>query len=244
MKKTHHPVYTNNYEKTAQEGTNRQWITTFADLLSLILTFFVLLYSMSTLEAIKWQEIVASLSQKLNPNREVDYAPPAEELSVETINQPDVIDLDYLATITQEKFLSNKALSSTFVLQQLEDRIIISLVGKKTFTSGLNRLTPEGAQAIAIVGDLISNIGNHINVYGNASPEPINTAKFPSNWELSLSRALVVSQLLRKKGYEYKITSFGRAHANYDELKNVAKDKREELSRRIDIVIRSYGAEL
>ncbi len=139
----------------------------------------------------------------------------------------------------------NETLHDAIHIELLDDRLVISVVGERMFKRGqdLTTLTEEGATTVAMVGDIIGSINNHIDIYGNASPEPINSDIFPSNWELSMARALVVSQLLRKRGYEYKINSFGRSHANFGVLTYLPEEEREALSRRVDIIIRDYPKE-
>ncbi len=66
---------------------DQRWMVTLADLLSLILTFFVLLFSMSTLELEQWEKISQSLSQNLSLEKKVKETKPAAEQAIEKINR-------------------------------------------------------------------------------------------------------------------------------------------------------------
>jgi len=227
-------------EYAQQSGSN--WMITFADLLSLILTFFVLLYSMSALEDNqKWEEITKSLSQKLNPNKDAEEQAPAAQISVTRISMPKAANIDYLATIITDKFNDSPELSTMFSVRKLDDRIIISLIGARAFTEGEKELTNDGLYALSLIGEIIQTVGNRVDIYGTAPDETGS-----SSWHLALSRAFAVSRALRNMGYEYKLSQFGRVISNEQdfELTDVPKEKRETFSRRVDIIIRQDEAEL
>lgn len=225
-------------EKQEDEKPNQAWMMTFADLLSLVLTFFVLLYSMSALESNKWEEISQSLAQKLNPSIEVERETPAASRSIEKISLPKAMSLDYLSAIIADKFRDSTGLQEAFTLQYQDDRLVISLIGKAVFEEGNATPTEDGGIAIFLIGDILQTIGNHIDIYGTAPMQKNSEKQQLSGWELSLSRAAVVSKALRNMGYEYKITSFGRAPAT------PTGEESEKSSQRVDIVIRSHSAEL
>jgi len=222
------------YRIASEEKSSTNWMLTFADLLSLILTFFVLIYAMSALEGSKFREISASLSQKLNPTFKVEEETPAADKGIKRIDVPVAINLDYLTAIITDKFKDSKKLRSAFTIRNEEDKIIISLVGAIAFDEGKSDLTQEGTQALFFIGGILQTIGNHIDVFGSLADDGDSAA----NWELSLNRAVVVSQALRNMGYAYKITSFGQAPVTF------VGEKSEAASRHVDIVIRSNSAEL
>ncbi len=226
-------------------GDEQQWLMTFADLLSLILTFFVLLYSMSIVEQESWADITFSLSQHLNPKEDALRVLPSEELSVTTVRQTKATGLGYLQSVIRDKFLDTDMLDTAFSVQKLEDRLVISLTGKTVFEKAGVTLTEQSEAALFALSQVLHPVNNHIDVYGYASPEPIETVAFPSNWELALARAFIVSQLLRNSGYGYKISMFGRAlpkAALGTTSSQEAESVRDRLARRVDIVIRDYPA--
>lgn len=223
-----------------ESGGQERWLMTFGDLLSLILTFFVLMYSMSVVREAEWVEVSNSLAQELNPEEEQQHMEPNAVLSIEKIKIAQAQSLQYLSSIIRDKFRDANT-RGVFELELLEDRLIISLVGSSTFHLGKTALTKDGVEALHSIGEVLQPIGNQIEVYGSVAPEPIDESEFPSHWELSVSRALMVAQFLRNVGYEYKIMSLGRI--NLDEDNNAATEKGQENNkRRVDIVILNYRA--
>jgi chemotaxis protein MotB len=237
--KVHHPQASSTRPKNA-------WMLTFADLLSLILTFFVLMYAMSSLEEVRWKQITSSLSQRLNPNQVGKTVTPTEQLSITKIDVPQAKDLQYLYTIITEKFASNEVSAKILKARLMEDELILSLPADVAFNPGTDTLAPQAKDLVGFLGDVVGTIGNHIDVVGHADPNPIKEGgAFPSNWELSLSRAMVVADMLKYHGYMYKINVFGRASSTLENLSGeVPEAERYQYLRRVDIVIRHNRAEL
>ena len=213
------------------------WMITFADLLALMLTFFVLLYSMSTITQGQWEELVKSLQQRLNPSREILEFNFTEE---KTITKKQVMrgsDLDYLYGIIREKLVESAADEVT--LLRLDDRVVISLASDLLFSAGSSKLSVRGERTLGIVADIVSTLRNKITVNGHSDPSPIKTPDYPSNWELSLHRANTIAQRLYGAGYLYSIDSYGMADSRFDEIdSSYSAAKRKTLARRVDIEIR------
>jgi chemotaxis protein MotB len=225
---------------------SNKWLMTFADLLSLILTFFVLLYSMSVIEFTQWQEVIKSLSQRLNPNKTIERTPPAADISITRTLKAEALNLDYLYTIVSEKLLSNPEVNTKLLkVTKLEDKLIISLPHELTFKPGKSELNKEANTLVGFIGDVLGNIGNRVQVVGYTDPTPIKNNDFPSNWELSLNRAMIITGRLKSSGYLYKIDTVGRADATADYLSaTLSKKDRYNFMRRVDILISAYEAKL
>ncbi len=218
------------------------WMITFADLLSLMLTFFVLMYSMSVITIGEWEELVRSLQQRLNPDREVVEFNFSEDKMIVKKDKPLATDLDYLFEVIQDKLASGT--SEHVVMRRLDDRVVISLASDLLFTPGSADLSSEGEKTLSTVADIVGSLNNKVTVNGHTDPTPIKTKKFPSNWELSLSRAHTVAERIYASGYLKSIDMFGLADSRYDEIsENYTKTKRYELARRVDIEVRSIAAE-
>ncbi len=221
------------------DGTSSAWMITFADLLSLILTFFVLLLSMSSLENDRWGEISKSLSQRLNPDKTAVISHPSQDLSIRKVETKKGLDIEYLYGVLAAKVEKIPGYNEILQIQLLEDRIAISLSADATFATGQAILTPEAETVLADLSNVLNAVKNIIDVVGHTDPSPVNTPDFPSNWELSLSRALQVTDTLHRYGYIKPIRSFGRAHTTYETLTPEKTPKeRYDFSRRVDIIVR------
>ena len=115
--------------------------------------------------------------------------------------------------------------------------LVISLGEQGVFDSGSDQLKPDGKALIDTLATSLVSLGNFIRVEGHTDNVPIHNDKFPSNWELSTSRATVV--------ISYLITNFGLrpealSAAGYSEYRPVASNDTEEgksRNRRVDIIV-------
>ncbi|UCB55886.1 MAG: OmpA family protein [Thiotrichales bacterium] len=116
-------------------------------------------------------------------------------------------------------------------------RIVINLPNNVLFNSGSANLNAEGQEALAQIGGVLKNFSDRrFQVEGHTDNVPIKSARFPSNWELSTSRALAVVHLLTDMG----VTPENLSAAGFGEFRPRADNESDEgrkLNRRIEIVM-------
>lgn len=226
-------------ERMIEQG----WMVIFADLLALMLTFFVLLFAMTSVKMDAWNAIAEALAERLNPSHE--WAAPAliHEKNVERRIAKRAVDLDYLLQVLREKIAAEETLSSA-VLQKLDDRVVLSLPSDLWFQAGESELLETTAPAIAALVKALRVVGNQLNVVGHSDPRTMpSDARFASNWELSLARAVTVANALRASGYGLDIEAFGLSESRYFDISPaLSEESRMYLSRRVDIVLRDSVA--
>ena len=222
---------------TGNQVRSGSWLIIFTDLVSLMLTFFVLLFSMSSIKVDKWESITDSLSQSLSPTSSKKIAAATAQFNIASIFRKRAINLDYLSALLREVVPKDPLLAQGKLIS-LEDRLIITLPGRILFAKGESQLKEKARESLFNLGGVLRNIGNEIGVNGHTAPGEIHGDNYESNWELSLARAIAVANELRRSGYTEMITSYGYADSLYSQLPKIPKDERHELSRRIDIVIR------
>jgi len=219
------------------EKPNTAWMLTFADLVSLMLTFFVLLYSMSSLQIDKWDAMTDTLTQTLNPNKVPTVAAATAEFNIGTIFRRSATNLDYLSGVIESGVVDDPILSKSRIML-LEDRLVIALPGDLLFPAGKASMPEEARTALFTLGGMLSNVSNQIGVNGHTDPSPPGKGLgFTSNWELSIARASVVANALRQSGYTDDIFAFGYADSRYQQLPDLAQAQRSALGRRVDIVV-------
>ena len=227
---------------TAAPTSKDAWMVVFADLTALLLTFFVLLLSMSNINTAKWEEVVTALSENLGEHIEADQGEDASDLSVMESFVPQAVDLDYLNNVLVSKLQGDPILSRA-TLKVGSDRMTISMPSDALFKPSSAELTELAAEAVSILGDALLVVGNRVDVAGHTDPAPIDTWAFPSNWELSLARAVSVSAAFRQSGYTSDIAAIGYGDSRFDELSNdLTDDERFDAARRVDIIIRQGTA--
>lgn len=215
-------------------------MVTFTDLVSLMLTFFVMLFSMATVQIDKWDEITDSLSTTLNPKKTESVATATADFNISTVFRKRAINLEYLQAVLIEKTENDKLLSRTMV-QLLDDRLLISLPGDLLFDKGSKTLSPRAEGSMLKIGDVLRHVSNQIVITGHTDPVPSSGADYASNWELSLYRAIEVGNALRKSGFTQEFLSYGNGDSGFNQLPAIPDEQKYALARRVDIMVLQTG---
>lgn len=219
-----------------EHGNTQAWMLTFTDLVSLLLTFFVLLFAMSSVKVDEWTKVIDSLSQTLNPAPEKEIAKPTAQLNIGTLFRRRAVNLDYLSSVIEENLSSDPVLHNALIVR-LEDRIIIALPGDLLFEPNAATVSENARDAMFTLGAMFANVGNSIAVNGHTDPTPPGGDTFASNWELSIARAASVANAIRRGGYDQQIVTFGYADAGYNLLPQLSDVERRRMARRVDVVV-------
>lgn len=179
------------------------WLISFTDLISLMLAFFVLMYSMSEPEAERWTRLAKGVAESIPAARSTAASPsdrpadPSAAFNAQAVEQRAAIDLHYLAALLGSQLRSNSELSVVDVRRE-DDRVIIRLPGERMFDPTGAAFTEEGRRVLFLLGAVIGRIGNRIELVGHAEREdPAGGVA----WERALTRAVAVSAALRETGY-------------------------------------------
>lgn len=214
------------------------WMLTMADLIALTLTFFVLMFAMSTPNPMTFQSMQESLSDSLrmaNPSGRVGE-------QVETTERPHVTlslgaDLTYLGAVLESKAGDTRLLRAS-TIQREHDRLILSMPTHLLFLPASTQVEPAALPALAVMADILNTVRNEVAIEGHAESAGGEAGVYDTNWELSLGRAVSIANALREAGFTGEVVPMGRGDG--DEMVATADLSGEEpLARRVDIVIRS-----
>ncbi len=210
------------------------WMTTYSDLFTLLLSFFVLLYAFSTIDAVRFKQVVSALQQSLGI---LDGGKTFMQEPLVTGGQYLEADWQQLEAIRLElqSFIEERDLSD-FVTLNKEDRgLKLSFQGRVLFDLGKADIKPEVIEVLNEVAEMIKEWPNHVRVEGHTDDLPIDNAIFPSNWELSVARAVRVLRFLveEKKIDPKRISAVGygeyRPILPNDSMENRSKNRRVDL---------------
>ncbi len=225
--------------RRVKQAGKTTWLLSFTDVITLMLTFFVLLFSMSSPKQDKWSMATGGLNAAFKSEwgsagqSGVDIS----EFNISSIETDDGLDLKYLSSLLINLFKENDAFDGVIVTPMV-DRIIVSMPSEIIFAPSQATLSTTGEKAVYSLGTVLKRIGNAIEIYGHTDPRPIQTKEFPSNWELSLARAQSVATKLYSFGYKRHISVQGFADTRYNDLKGDFPDSfKYDIARRIDVVI-------
>lgn len=224
------------------------WMTTFSDLTTLLLTFFVLLYSFSSIDAQKFKNMASALQSVLagqgGGGSILEGNESSGNMNVEEI-QPTPHDKssNQLNGETKEiyqrvkDFIEKENLGAEVTLRADRRGVIIEIKENILFDSGKAELKPESITLLDKLTGLINGFDNEIIIEGHTDNVPIYNEEFPSNWELSVTRATtVVRYFTEEKNVDPKRLSA----AGYGEYRPIAPNdssKNKTLNRRVNILI-------
>jgi flagellar motor protein MotB len=124
------------------------------------------------------------------------------------------------------------------MLQRFDDRLVLVLPTELLFRPGSATPTPGARYVMLGLGTVLGHIGNRLTVHGHTDPMPLRDGTLRSNWELSIARAAMIANELRRAGYRREIDAIGFADTRYSD---VAPDsdvrRRMAAARRVDVII-------
>lgn len=225
------------------------WMTTFSDLMSLLLTFFLLLFSMSNVSNEKFTQAAQSLSSSLIGGGEGimdgvivpfeddntgtnETVVPAEELEAPGLD-PALIEIYNRVINFVEK-------------NDLEDKVIITADSKGVYVNVSNAIlfgkesasiSREGRSVLKSVGKLLNQLDNRVVIEGHTDDIPNAYGQYPTNWELSVGRAVSVLRYLNENEH---VDARRLSAVGYGENQPLAPNNSEEnraRNRRVNIVV-------
>lgn len=241
------------------EGDNSdRWLMTYADLITLLLAFFVIMYAMSKVDAKKFEQMSEKLQGEFNSN---DLNQPVAtidlgagvlkvgrlKLVAQRLESPSFgqfkrrVSIGPATNIPASSGFDNAGTADSsqheFSVEMNERGLIIHVLESALFQSGQAEMQPQARALLDNISAEIRNLPNQIRVEGHTDSIPINSLKYPSNWELAAARATaVVRYFVDKHDFSpERISALGfgefRPLVSNDTPENRARN------RRVDIVI-------
>ena len=247
-------------KKEEEHINHERWLVSYADFITLLFAFFVVMYSISSVNEGKFRVLSDTLEgvftepkKSLDPIQigqisrgkgtqsseedAIDSTPNAIELPpTPPIPSEDVVrtinDLSNQLSSTLADLIENEDVS----IKKGEDWLELEIKSRILFSSGESRLANDAIPIIGKVADILRSSANPIQVEGFTDNQPINTPRFPSNWELSAARAASVVHLLDRYGLPpARMSAIG-----YGEFKPIADnvtEKGRQQNRRVVLVV-------
>ncbi|MCP5417710.1 MAG: flagellar motor protein MotD [Chromatiaceae bacterium] len=242
--------------KREEQSNTERWLVSYADFITLLFAFFVVMYSISSVNEGKYRVLADTLTNAFDapvqspnpvvvgeavrtlipqPGEFADLAP-VEVTPVERL--PDQNDTAALYRIQAnlnlalEPFIDQELVKVT----RTERGIEVEMQSEMLFKSGSASLSRSAFKALQDIAAIVRSVPNKINVEGHTDNVPIKTISFPSNWELSAARAASVVHVLAKLGVE----SPRMAATGYGEYQPIQENDSEEgrqANRRVALVI-------
>lgn len=194
-----------------------EWMVTFADLMSLLLTFFVLLLSFSNTENVKFQAMIGSVKNALGLKSELALSDVPSGSKLMSHENPKEGDGGAAAKdIAQQlnEILKQAGVEGGGSAKLNKHGVVMQLEGDLIFGSGEARINSEALPVLDALAKYISSVSRSVDVVGHTDNVPISTSAFPSNWELSAARAEQAVRYMAEKGVPpERMRAIGQAHS-------------------------------
>ncbi len=238
------------------------WVMTFADLMTLLMCFFVLLLSFAEMDILKFKQVAGSMRQAFGVQKVTqsdrtestqDFldGPTSDAPLFEKVGDLDVLDPKDLAKLVEEMqaektkaealklaaLLSEEIADGSVELESSTDKIIIRINEKASFPSGQATLRAGFVEVLDKIQVALAEVEGTVTVAGHTDNRPIHTKRFRSNWELSAGRAVSVVHALLRSGLLDSRRFLIEGHGDSHPL--VANDSAENRARnrRVELVI-------
>ncbi len=231
-------------KKEDEHENLERWLITYADLITLLLAFFIMMYTFSKQDAQKYQEVSEHLKTIFTGGSSV--------LKEGGASGPHVVSASPGPARTGreiEKELEKQIAAMAGANEEGhkisvfrdERGIVIRIMDRAFFDEGKAELKETAKSALRKIAPILEKSEKHVRIEGHTDDVPISTAEFTSNWELSTRRATeVVRHLIEKYGFApSRISASG-----YAEYRPVAANDTEQnraLNRRIEIILLNHG---
>lgn len=197
-------------KKIQEEHVNRErWLVSYADFITLLFAFFVVMYAISSVNEGKYRVLSKSLETAFQePVRSIDPEQIGEiikfQKNVEEILDEELSDLPKFELLSEDMRTTLEGLiqEGLVVIKENKDWIEIEMKSDLLFRSGSASLPSKGIDAIRQVANIFKNFENPITVEGYTDNRPIYNDLFFSNWELSANRAAAIAGVLVAQGIE------------------------------------------
>ncbi len=217
------------------------WMVTFADLMSLLLAFFVLVFSMSKVKVEAWQAMVESIADPAASAVTGQPLGPNADKNVARIFPMPATELEYMQVVLQRKVMPLPLLRSAAFTRH-SDRLVVTLAADPFFQGGSPYLNRDGELAARDIGGLLWVFGNRIEVAVHGDPTT-TPAGWRSNWDFTTERAIAFAKAMAKGGVKRPVGAVGMADSRfYDVDPSLTYRQRLRLARRVEIVIFQDGA--
>ena len=243
-------------KKHPAHENHERWLVSYADFITLLFAFFVVMFASSQSDKGKVSQISESVKQALRQDQFISVMAGILGGTVEdrgkgnaqmrgpggaqkaAVEERDSNIVELLPAVKQLSQDLKQEIADGKLEVSLETRgLVVSLRQAAFFPSGDEHIAPEAYDAVRKMADVVIKLPNPIRLEGHTDSRPIKTVRFNSNWELSSARAISMLVLLTEKyGIDPKRFSIG----GYADTVPVGSNETEEgraLNRRVDVVL-------
>ena len=241
-------------KKHAEHPNHERWLVSYADFITLLFAFFVVMFATSQVDKAKAKQVSESVTQAFEGQKMTAMfvsmlgksnekgkptlmrGPGGQQKAPEEKSASKLAELlPSLQVLSQE--LKTEIAAGRIQISMEARGLVISFKQAALFPSGGDVISLEAYTSLEKIASAIGKIPNPVRLEGHTDSRPISTARFRSNWELSAARSIALMEILSTR---YGVPKERLSIAGYADTAPVATNDTEEgraLNRRADIVI-------
>ena len=254
-------------KKKHEDHVDESWLIPYADILTLLLALFIVLFAASEVNSQKFQEISQSFNKELQGGTGIlenqapvetpdmtskladvgedepgdDEAPKtAEEIALEQ-------DFKELGEVQEkiEAYIKEKGLSTRLETVLTSKGLLLTIKEGVLYPSGSAEITEEAEKMAAEIAELlITDLPRNIYIEGHTDNVPVETDEYPSNWELSSERAINFMKILLENEKLDPRTFSATGYGEYQPITSNDTPEGRAENRRVEVLISPYGEEI
>ena len=231
-------------KKKHEEHVNHErWLVSYADFITLLFAFFVVMYSTSSVNEGRYRAVSNSLRAALRPIVSAGFTPLPFQVGKpeNTPTSPEVPKVtEPIFKRINEVFskLPGRGSIQTQVRMTRTDRgIVLTIQDNVLFEPGTAVIHPEALPFLEALAEVLVEFGRNVEVVGHTDNVPISTAEFPTNWELSAARAVMVVRILTDLYHLDPATISAKASGEYQPVAENATKEGRAKNRRVELIV-------
>lgn len=181
-----------------EEHIDESWLVPYADILTLLLALFIVLFASSTVDNQKFNAMKESLNAALNSGAGImDSKALSDQLIDKSqVNTDTMVDLKQLKK-QLDQYIQENNMTAELDTKIVNNHLTLTIRDHALFDSGSATVKPQSRRIIVAMGTILQQYPKYeVLVSGHTDNQPINTRQFESNWDLSSGRALNCMKIL------------------------------------------------
>ena len=236
-------------KKKKEEPESDPFVVMMTSLSMILLAFFIVMCSLSVVDSKRVKKALGSLIGSFGPMpggtmaEKGKGAPSGVPVfgQVGAVVKPSPLNAEQsekteASLAGMETLLVEKGLGKKMEVSVTKEGIKVAFTGDILFKSGKAKIEPDMYPVLNELGKVIQETGRPVRIEGHTDNVPIHTIKYPSNWELSVARAVNVLRYLVKKGYTSPDMISAVGYGPYRPVAPNDTPRHRARNRRIDVI--------
>ena len=235
-----------------EEEASEAWLLPYSDLMTLLLALFICLFAISQTDETKITQMAQAFTAAFHMGGPsfFNQAGPAQTKSTNGLQTDQELQQERTEAYMQEtrqlqdakkqmdEYIDQNGLEAELSTELSEEGLMIRIKEQALFPSGSADLLPESQRIVPAISALLAPLSQNVMVTGHTDNVPINTAQYPSNWELSTMRALNFMRVLMAQDARLQPARFSALGAS--EYRPISTNETEEgkaNNRRVEVLV-------